>query len=170
MDGGDVGDGRRLVVPGIPQFKFGEQVVVFVKDNGRTICPFVGWEQGLLRVDTDQKGQQLVKTSRGQRIHGVRNGAFLVGAGEKQSQKQDGVFIVDDNKGSAGVAESGQQTQELQTLSAAEAADDLSLAELRQEVRGQLVKAGYRKATAVRVKSAEIEFNSPAQGADAKRN
>src|SRR5205085_1299911 len=92
MDGGDVGDGRRLVVPGIPRFSFNDQVVIFVKGNGQSICPFVGWEQGLLRVARDEKsGEAVVRSSRGQRIHAVRNGAFLISPNEKQAQHQEGV-------------------------------------------------------------------------------
>ena len=171
MDGGDVGDGRRLVVPGIPKFQLNEQVIIFVKGNGQSVCPFVGWEQGLLRVAKDERsGEAVVRSSRGQRIHGVRNGAFLVGSGEKQAQHQDGVFIVDPERAnSAGRTEQGETQPPLQ-LKAAELQQDLSLDALKQEVRSLLVKTGYRKTASVRVKSAEITFESPGVRSDKAKN
>jgi hypothetical protein len=170
MDGGDMGDGRRLVVPGIPRFQFNEQVVIFVKGNGQSICPFVGWEQGLLRVVKDEKsGESLLRSSRGQRIHGVRNGAFLISPGEKQAQNQDGVFIVDPDANSAGHTEQGE-TQQPPQLKAAELQQDLSLGALKQEIHSMLLKAGYRRSTGVRVKSAQIAFESPGLRSDKAKN
>ena len=171
MDGGDVGDGRRLVVPGIPRFQFNEQVIIFVKGNGQSICPFVGWEQGLLRVAKDEKsGEAVVRSSRGQRIHGVRNGAFLISPNEKQAQHQEGVFIVDpEQTNSAGHTEQGE-TQQTPQLKAAELQQDLSLGALKQEVQSLLFKGGYRKTTGVRVKSAEITFESPRARSDKAKN
>lgn len=171
MDGGDVGDGRRLVVPGIPKFQFNEQVIIFVKGNGQSICPFVGWEQGLLRVAKDeQSGEAVVRSSRGQRIHGVRNGAFLISSNEKQAQQQEGVFIVDPERANtAGYTEQGE-THQTPQLKAAELQQDLSLGALKQEVQSLLLKTGYRKTTGVRVKSAEITFESPRARSDKAKN
>ncbi|MBI1764821.1 MAG: hypothetical protein HYR56_25705 [Acidobacteria bacterium] len=171
MDGGDTGDGRRLVIPGVPKFQFGEQVVIFLKGNGQAICPFVGWEQGLLRIEKDQKsGESLVKSSRGQRIHGIKSGAFLLDAGEQKGQQQDGVYLVDAPGGnSAGQADNGG-TQPLQALTAAEQQDDLSLTELRQQVHAVLLKGGNQRSVAAKVKSAEITFETPAQRSARRKN
>ncbi len=171
MDGGDTGDGRRLLISGVPKFEFGEQVVIFLKGNGQAICPFVGWEQGLLRVEKDQKsGAALIKSSRGQRIHGIKNGAFMMDAGEQRSQHQDGVYLVDSERGnSAGQADNGA-TQQLQALTVAEQQDDLSLAELKQQVQAQLLKGGFRRSAAAKVKSAEVTFESPAMRSARRKN
>ena len=170
MDGGDVGDGRRLLIHGMPKFEYGQQVVVFLKDNGQAICPFVGWEQGLLRVEQDQKsGESLLRTSRGNRIHGVRNGSFLIGATERQNQQRDGVFLVDAERNSAGQADYGD-SQKLQALTAADQQDDLTLSELKQQVRALLVKQGNQRSVGATVKSAEITFESPAQRPALRKN
>lgn len=172
MDGGDVGDGRRLVIPGIPKFHFNEHVVVFVKGNGQSICPFVGWEQGLLRVAKDERsGEAVVRSSRGQRIHGIREGAFLVSPDEKKAQHQDGVFILDSERGgSAGRTEQGETQQPQLQLKATELQQDLSLESLKQQVHSLLQKTGYRKGTGVQVKNAEITFESPQSRRDKARN
>lgn len=171
MDGGDTGTGRRLLIQGVPKFQYGDEVVIFLKGNGQTICPFVGWEQGLLRVEKDQKsGERLVKSSRGQRIHGIKNGAFLLDAGEQKSQHQDGVYLVDTTSGnSAGRADNGE-TQQLQALTATEQQADLSLAELKQQVQAHLGKIGYRRSAATKVRSAEITFESPVERAARRKN
>jgi hypothetical protein len=171
MDGGDTGTGRRLLIQGVPKFQYGDQVVIFLKGNGQAICPFVGWEQGLLRVEKDQKsGETLIKSSRGQRIHGIKNGNFLLDAGEQKSQHQDGVYLVDGASGnSAGQADNGE-THQLQALTAAEQQADLSLAELKQQVQAQLAKIGYRRSAAAKVRSAEVTFESPAERAARRKN
>lgn len=50
--GGTVND-RSMRIPGLPQFKVGDNLLLFVKDNGKTICPLVGIYHGLLRVSKD---------------------------------------------------------------------------------------------------------------------
>ncbi len=48
--GGPDGNGRRLFVPGIPQFIAGDQDILFIRDNGAAASPLVGSEQGRLRI------------------------------------------------------------------------------------------------------------------------
>lgn len=49
--GGPTSDGKRILrVSGIPQFRIGERNLLFVRDNGATMCPLVGWEDGRSRV------------------------------------------------------------------------------------------------------------------------
>lgn len=48
--GGPASDGRVLQVSGVPEFKVGDQDLLFVRRNGISPCPLVGWEQGRFRI------------------------------------------------------------------------------------------------------------------------
>lgn len=50
MQGGPDGKGRFLQVIGVPRFSPGDRDILFIHENGASICPIVGWEQGRLRV------------------------------------------------------------------------------------------------------------------------
>jgi hypothetical protein len=79
MDGGMLDDTTFLVIPGIPEFYEGEKVVIFVRGNGESICPLVGWEQGMLRVARDEKtGQEMLLTSQGMRIQKIERENFII--------------------------------------------------------------------------------------------
>lgn len=51
--GGEM-DGRALHVDGMPKFREGERVVLFVKGNNRTVCPLVGWSNGRFKIFRDE--------------------------------------------------------------------------------------------------------------------
>lgn len=81
LEGGPLPDGRVLFVPGMPEFFEGEKVAVFVRGNGRRICPLVGWWQGLLRVAVEAgTGAEIVTTAEGREIYDVADGRFVVDA------------------------------------------------------------------------------------------
>lgn len=48
--GGDGGDGTFTLVSDNPLFDLGDEVVLFAQDNGRSICPLVDCEAGVVRV------------------------------------------------------------------------------------------------------------------------
>lgn len=50
--GGRVGR-EALVVEGMPQFYVGDENILFVRDNGRSVCPLVGMMHGRYRVERD---------------------------------------------------------------------------------------------------------------------
>lgn len=50
--GGQIGN-RRLTVVGMPTFKIGDREIVFVGDNGRTICPLIAAGYGRYHVRHD---------------------------------------------------------------------------------------------------------------------
>jgi hypothetical protein len=50
MGGPDPAAARFLQVEGCPDFDMGERVVLFVRRNGLSICPVVGWAQGRFRI------------------------------------------------------------------------------------------------------------------------
>ena len=47
--GGRIGD-EVLEVDAMPRLQVGEDVILFVRGNGRTVCPIVGWSHGAFRV------------------------------------------------------------------------------------------------------------------------
>jgi hypothetical protein len=66
--GGTVGD-TTLEVAGFPAFPVGQTYVLFVKDNGTTILPLVGGNQGVFRVLKDfGDGKQYVANEYGEPI------------------------------------------------------------------------------------------------------
>ena len=151
MDGGPLGDGKTLVVVGIPRFRPGEKVVLFVKGNGHHICPLLGWEQGLLQVIKDpSSGREILKTSRSLSIRAIEKGEFVVNSAADHNQA----------KVSAGVADYGQ-VQKLSREDATRASIALTLDELRRQVRILLTQAGPKGLPEVEVRSAEIRLDSP---------
>jgi hypothetical protein len=52
MLGGRVGD-ERMIVEGMPEFRAGDEDVLFVRGNGRSFCPLYGMSHGRFRVQTD---------------------------------------------------------------------------------------------------------------------
>lgn len=59
--GGPVGDGRILVVAGMPQFKEGKRYVLFWRDGDEWANPLVGWHQGQYDVIEGADGQLYVE-------------------------------------------------------------------------------------------------------------
>lgn len=53
--GGTV-NGVTMEVDGMPKLQPGEEYVLFVKDNGDTICPILGWSQGACKVSSEPDG------------------------------------------------------------------------------------------------------------------
>ena len=72
FEGGCVGDDC-LTVTGMPTFKAGEQVVLFVSGNltEQTMCPIVGWTQGKFSVEVDQTTEkEVIQNGFGKKIVG----------------------------------------------------------------------------------------------------
>lgn len=50
--GGTVGK-RTLAIDGLPQFRVGERTLVFLANNGRTMCPVIGARHGRFNIEHD---------------------------------------------------------------------------------------------------------------------
>ncbi len=74
FQGGPDGEGNTMMIPGIPLFDVGEEVVLFVRGNGTEMCPVVGWEQGRFRLVDDA-----VLTEQGEEIWMDSKGRMLIG-------------------------------------------------------------------------------------------
>lgn len=53
--GGEI-DGKGLRVDGMPQFGTNEEMVLFVRGNGRQVCPLLGWRHGQFMVERPAGG------------------------------------------------------------------------------------------------------------------
>ena len=74
FEGGPDGRGRELVVSGVPSFRPGDRDILFIRGNGESLCPLVGWEQGRLRVVDGELFDDL-----GQELWLTADGEFLLG-------------------------------------------------------------------------------------------
>ncbi|MDJ0736397.1 MAG: hypothetical protein QNJ47_20430 [Nostocaceae cyanobacterium] len=77
MEGGFV-EQEGLEIEGSPEFKKGERVIVFVENNGSTIVPFVGFDQGVFKVVKGKQNREIVTDSLGNRIFRIQKGGHLM--------------------------------------------------------------------------------------------
>jgi hypothetical protein len=111
LRGGLVGEERHVIV-GSPEFAAGQRVIAFVSDNGRSMVPLVGWEQGVFRVENER-----VVDSRGNPVIAIENSRVrkkarlsasievLDGAGPNKGRERVSSSL--EAKGSAGKADDG---------------------------------------------------------------
>lgn len=73
--GGRVGD-RELQVGGMPRFEVGDEDILFVSGNGRTICPLYAMQHGRFPVVTDTaSGRKHVARADGAPLHATGQSA-----------------------------------------------------------------------------------------------
>ena len=150
MEGGGLGNGKVLHIPGMPRFSVGEKVVVFVKGNTERICPLAGWEQGHLRVEQDKTtGREVLRTSEGKRIHAVQDGDFV-----RETDPNDR------STASAGTPDYGVG-HDVAAAQNARANEDLSVEDLKREVQALRIKTGVHNRPAAAVHSANWKLDSP---------
>ncbi|HRD68024.1 MAG TPA: hypothetical protein PKY50_17945 [Candidatus Competibacter sp.] len=116
FNGGQVGEDIHEVV-GSPYFKTNEKVVLFVRGNGRSLIPLVGWTQGVFRVVADQKGGNIVTDNDGNILLGM-SGKNLVKEHRFESETHvlDQGFEIhesDESTGSPGVSDDGQPSVQI---------------------------------------------------------
>ena len=79
MQGGEV-NGNVLEVQDSPKFAVKDRVVLFLKDNGHELVPFVGWTQGVFRVFYDeQTGVDRIKDNSGNPVLAVAGDEIIKG-------------------------------------------------------------------------------------------
>jgi hypothetical protein len=156
LDGGELGNGKVLVVHGIPEFFEGQKVVLFVKGNGRSICPLVGWEQGMLRVAQDEKtGQEIVLTSQGVRISKIDKGDFVLTSSPLLANQS-----VNEVEFSAGRPEDGEGAKKAR-LDQENSEPLFTIEELTTQVHHILAKVKGSLISTEEVQSAEVKLDSP---------
>lgn len=62
--GGKVG-GKVMKVFGMPEFRKGEEICLFLKSDESLYCPIVGWSQGKFNIEKDKNGERMVVDSKG---------------------------------------------------------------------------------------------------------
>jgi hypothetical protein len=86
--GGKLPNGLVMTIPGVPQFKVGEKIVVFCAGNRRDFCPLVGIWQGVMRVMTDpQRGIETVSDNFRVPIITIHDGALIKRSAETGAQE-----------------------------------------------------------------------------------
>lgn len=131
--GGEV-NGHRQEIPGMPKFKVGERVCLFIHKNGTALCPVVGWTQGAFNVVKTKEGETLTD--------GV--GCTVVGYDGLEGQLQYRCAQDADTKprGSAGVTDDGSETRVIANLHANKRA--LTLDEFASLVATTRARTGFR--------------------------
>ena len=75
--GGQVGN-QIEGVEGGPEFEVNQRVLLFIRGNGRSLIPLVGWTQGLFRIVQDTStGQDVVQDYEGNAVVGIRAGRII---------------------------------------------------------------------------------------------
>lgn len=74
-----------LRVSGMPTFEIGRRYVIFVRGNGQSVCPLVGWHQGCFRIENDYPGavptvMRLDGTGANEALHPPRHAAEALNA------------------------------------------------------------------------------------------
>jgi hypothetical protein len=82
---GGAASGEVVEVVGMPQFTLGEQYLLFVRGNGSSTCPLLGWWQGQFRFEKDAQGQSKLVDHAGVPIRGVAQNHWL-----RAAQKEKG--------------------------------------------------------------------------------
>ena len=73
-------NGNVLEVQDSPKFAVKDRVVLFLKDNGHELVPFVGWTQGVFRVFYDeQTGVDRIKDNSGNPVLAVAGDEIIKG-------------------------------------------------------------------------------------------
>lgn len=67
MGGASVDEPSKVLsVEGVPEFKLNDYGMFFVRENGKLLCPLIGWQQGFIRIENDivstYQGRELMLT------------------------------------------------------------------------------------------------------------
>jgi hypothetical protein len=80
MMGGKIGD-EEMILEGAPQFKVGEESILFVQGNGRQIYPLVAMMHGLYAIRRETDGSEIVTRSNHQPLHDTAEVALPLTSG-----------------------------------------------------------------------------------------
>jgi len=144
LQGGEI-EGDVLEIHGSPKFESKDRVVVFIKDNGRELVPFVGWTQGVFRVSRDAKGNDRVKDHEGNNVLAVA-GADLV----KEQINLPEAVIVDGSgqptlKGAgAGTTDDGSRSELVSQSKKSSKGDAMTLREFLSTIGSKLKDQGLK--------------------------
>ena len=138
--GGQVGEDIHEIV-GSPYFKTNEKVVLFVRGNGRSLVPLVGWTQGVFRVVADQTGDSIVTDHDGNALLGA-SGKDLVKEHRFKSETHilgQGLEIreSDEPTGSPGASDDGQPSAQIDQKGAT-AKQPLNLSQFVSDIKARV--------------------------------
>ena len=85
---GGQADGKFMRVEGMPAFEVGREFILFVAENGRRICPLVGWRHGQYRIELDaSSGQRVVFRADGSALEGTSEVLNALGVRSSREQR-----------------------------------------------------------------------------------
>jgi hypothetical protein len=151
FSGGEIGGGT-VGFDGMPEFEQGETYLLFVRGNGSSLCPVLGWWQGQFRYSRQAGSQkEILVDSAGTPVHGLEQERFKRGL----SKRNDGGMIV--------LSEQGVRVEtDEQTASAEPPEAGQIVKQLRSFIDGRKAAQSYRPGR--RVDSARTE-DVPARSA-----
>lgn len=85
FEGGTLPSGRTLHLHGCPEFKVGDEAILFVARYADQSCPLVGWEQGALFIREDKSGRGRQVLSAGRAVQGIEHGRLISVGAEKRT-------------------------------------------------------------------------------------
>lgn len=94
--GGEV-EGNKVIISGMPIFENGDRVILFVRDNGiPTMCPVVGWLQGIFHVETNpETGDRSIRDGFNRKVLEVDHASGeLITAEERKESKPKPVPVM----------------------------------------------------------------------------
>lgn len=90
MMGGKIGDDE-MILEGAPQFKVGDESILFVQGNGRQIYPLVAMMHGLYAIKREADGSEIVTRSNHMPLHDTAEVALpLTSGGVAEVQRRLG--------------------------------------------------------------------------------
>lgn len=122
FSGGEIGGGT-VRLDGMPEFEQGETYLLFVRGNGSSVCPVLGWWQGQFRYSRQPGSEkQILVDSAGAPLHGLEQERFKRGSSERAGGgltvlSERGVrVVVNEQTASAGPPEAGQIVGQLRSF------------------------------------------------------
>lgn len=78
LDGGEL-DNREVVIEGMPRFEVAETYLLFIRNNGQSASPLMGWVQGQMRFGKEARsGEPILIDHRDRPVLGLEAGRFIV--------------------------------------------------------------------------------------------
>jgi hypothetical protein len=114
--GGEIG-GSTVRFEGMPAFEPGETYLLFVRGNGTSLCPVVGWWQGQFRYSRQAGSRkQILVDSADAPVRGVEQGRFQRGSSERAHIAADARVVAGEQTASAEAPDADQIVGQLRSF------------------------------------------------------
>lgn len=162
IENGKVIGSKGMYAEGTPQLNKGEQVILFISNNGISDMPFHGWGQGIFKIDDNLN----MKDSQQQSIVSINGGNLVVKKSDGNIQEkgrliqpatsQEGTFIIDSEGGEDRKIES--ITNEMATSYQYSSLDRSTFISIIKEKKHQ---NSYKKMNALTTRNHDVFYSLP---------